>query len=117
MTMDEATWSTHVEPSANWRPGQRRRRRKSVRHSLNAAVGLLRSNMSRDEFDVDDLAYLADALDATELLTVGVANLRAQGVAWSSIGEALGVDRVSAFQRFDRRAKAYLAEHPDLVGE
>lgn len=103
-----------MDASANWRPGQRRRVRKSVRHSLNAAVGLLRSNMSRDEFDVDDLTYLVGALDPTALLTVGVANLRAQGVAWSSIGEALGIDRVSAFQRFDARAKRYLAEHPEL---
>jgi hypothetical protein len=82
---------------------------------VKAAVGLLRSNMSRAEFDLDDLTYLAGALNATDLLTIGVANLRAQGVAWSSIGDALGIDRVSAFQRFDRKAKAYLAAHPELA--
>jgi len=81
---------------------------------LDAAVGLLRSNMARYDFDVENLAYLAGALDATELLTIGVANLRAQGVPWSSIGDALGINRVSAFQRFDARAKAYLAAHPEL---
>ena len=94
------------EPSANWRPGQRRiRTRKSVSHTIRHGVrGILRSVVRRPDFDLPnltELAALAGELD--EALIAAVANLRSQGHSWQAIGDALGVTRQTAFIRFASR--------------
>jgi transcriptional regulator with GAF, ATPase, and Fis domain len=96
---------TNVEPSANYRPGQRRFRvRKSVEHTIAHGVkSMLRSVAQRDDFDVPNLtqlAHLSDDLEAA--LFVAVTNLRAQGHSWAAIAKALGVTRQTAHERFTR---------------
>lgn len=96
---------TNVEPSANWRPGQRARYRKSVDHTIRHGIrSMLRSVARRPDFDVPDLttlAGLADELDAA--IGDAVENLRADGHSWAVIGDALGTTRQAAFQRYGRR--------------
>jgi hypothetical protein len=104
--LDDVSWpATNVEPSANWRPGQRLRDRKSVSHTLRHGVAsMLRSVARRDDFDVPNLTELA-ALQTTldEALVAAVLNLRLQDHSWAEIGEALGVSKQAAYIRFNDR--------------
>lgn len=96
---------TNVEPSANYRPGQRRyRSRKSVEHTIAHGVkSMLRSVVARDDFDVPNLTQLAQLSDDLEAaLFVAVTNLRAQGHSWTVIAGALGTSRQAAHERFTR---------------
>jgi hypothetical protein len=97
----------NMEPSANWRPGQRLRTRKSVEHTIRHGVrSMLRSVARRDDFDVPDLGHLAAiAGDVDESLAVAVGNLRRQGHSWSVIGEELGVTKQAAYVRFAARVE------------
>lgn len=96
--------STNARPSANWRPGQPWRERKSVDHTIRHGLGsMLRSVARRDDFDVPDLTTLAGVADQLEVaLTMAVGNLRQQGHSWAVIARALGCSRQSAHERFTR---------------
>lgn len=100
---------TNVEPSANWRPGQRQMRvRKSVSHTIRHGLrSMLRCVARRPDFDLPNLTELA-ALHAEldEALVTAVANLRAQGHSWKAIGDALGVTKQTAYIRFAVRIGA-----------
>jgi hypothetical protein len=110
MTPDRTsdTAETHVtngQPSANWRPGQRRfRERKSVEHTIRQGVrSMLRSVARRDDFDVPDLAHLAGLADDLEVaMAIAVENLRGQGHSWAAIARELGCTRQAAHERFTR---------------
>lgn len=94
-----------ADRSANWRPGQPARWRKSVDHTLRHGVrSMLRSVARRPDFDVPDLTTLSTmALEVDRALVDAVANLRRQGHSWAVIGEALGTTRQTAQERFARR--------------
>lgn len=103
---DAEAWPVlNAEPSANWRPGQRVRERKSVEHTIRHGLrSMLRSVARRPDFDVPDLAelhQLHQALD--EALATAVGNLREQGATWEDIGRALGVTRQAAQARWGAR--------------
>lgn len=108
MSENQVNWSINAEPSANWRPTQRRfRERKSVSHALRHGVAsMLRSVARRDDFDVPNLTELA-ALQSElqEALVAAVSNLRQQGTSWTEIGEALGVTKQAAYIRFGARVE------------
>ncbi len=91
-------------PSANYRPGQRFRERKSVDHTIRHGLrSMLRSVARRSDFDVPDLTTLAGIADELELaLALAVGNLREQGHSWATIAKALGITRQSAHERFTR---------------
>jgi uncharacterized NAD(P)/FAD-binding protein YdhS len=50
------------------------------------------------EHDLEELAALRDDLDSA--IRTAVAGLRARDVSWAGIGDALGVTRSAAYQRF-----------------
>lgn len=107
MTPNEPQTDTQtptLEPSANWRPGQRFRERKSVDHTIRHGLrSMLRSVARRDDFDVPDLTTLAGLADDLEgAIALAVANLRHQGHSWAVIAKALGITRQSAHERFTR---------------
>ncbi len=92
------------EPSANWRPGQRRRERKSVEHTISGAKYMMRSAARRDTFDLPHLALLAALADEhAEALDMAVENLRARGHSWAEIGRAMGMTKQGVFRRFHER--------------
>lgn len=56
-----------------------------------------------DEVELADLAALRDDLEA--VIVASVAAWRAQGRSWSSIGDALGISKQGAQQRYGRGGK------------
>jgi len=105
MSTPDDTWPySNVEPAANWRPGQKVRMRKSVAHTITGAMSMLRSAAARADFDLPDLGELAALGLPTELLAIGVTNLRRRHHSWAEIGDALGTSREAAYQRFNRLA-------------
>lgn len=90
------------ELSANWSPGQRIRYRKSVDHTIRHGLGsMLRSVVRRSDFDVPDLGTLAGLrVELEEAIAVAARGLHDAGHSWADIGDALGVSRQAAFQRF-----------------
>lgn len=65
---------------------------------------LLDAAGKRAERSLDALEWLGQANSRTdELIALAVAGLRAQGVSWELIGEALGITRQAAWQRFGRQ--------------
>jgi hypothetical protein len=65
---------------------------------------LLDATGKRAERSLDALEWLGQANSRTdELIALAVAGLRAQGVSWELIGEALGITRQAAWQRFGRQ--------------
>jgi hypothetical protein len=91
--------------SANWRPGQRWRERKSVSHTIRWGAGsMIRSVVRRDDFDVPNLGELVAFEQVLELaLRDAVVNLRSQGHSWQTIASELGVTRQAAHERFGPR--------------
>lgn len=96
--------STNADPSANYRPGQRFRERKSVEHTIRHGVAsMLRSVARRDDFDLPNLAQLADMRATLEdAIQTAVDNLREQGHPWQAIADELGITRQSAWDRYHR---------------
>lgn len=90
--------------SANYRPGQRIRHRKSVDHTLRHGVAsILRSVARRDDFDVPDLATLDRMrFEIDAAIEVAARRLHDDGHSWTDIGAALGTTRQNAYQRFGR---------------
>lgn len=67
----------------------------AVRRMLRAAgehVG------AADEFELGELAAIRDEVD--EVIRKAVAKQRSQGKTWQQIGDALGVKRQSAYERY-----------------
>lgn len=116
MTTSTSSWPfANVEPSANWRPGQRRARaRKSVSHTIRHGVAsMLRSLARRPDFDLPNLAELAaleHELDAA--IVAAVVNLRNQGHSWEAIANELGVSRQATHKRFNE----FVFERPGATG-
>ena len=53
--------------------------------------------------DPEDLARLREVIDKAEAsLGLAVAGLRSQGHSWAQIGQALGMTRQSAWERFSK---------------
>lgn len=93
----------NAELSANYRPGQRKvRERKSVDHTIRHGVrSILRSVVKRNDFDVPDLAALAQLqLELDAAMRVAIVNLRDQGHSWQALADALGVTRQAMHKRF-----------------
>lgn len=92
----------NVEPSANYRPGQRFRGRKSVDHTIRHGVrSMLLSVVRRPDFDLPDLASLGQLQrDLDHALDLAVSNLRSQGHSWQAIAAACGVTRQAAHKRW-----------------
>lgn len=91
------------EPSANWRPGQRRfRERKSVEHTIRHGIrSMLRSVVRRDDFDLPDLAELvAVRVELDQAVDEAVRNLRSQGHSWQAIADELQLTRQSVWERY-----------------
>ncbi|MBG9891004.1 hypothetical protein ABE10_31625 [Bacillus toyonensis] len=57
-----------------------------------------------DDWDLAEMASLRDDLE--EAIAHGVAGLRAQGHSWQYVGDALGIRRQSAQERYAERARA-----------
>ena len=57
-----------------------------------------------DDWDLAELASVYD--DLGDAVAVGVAGLRAQGHSWQYIGDALGISRQAAQQRFAEKVSA-----------
>jgi hypothetical protein len=54
--------------------------------------------------DIDGLALLAEFYDnVPKLMQSAVNDLRSQGYSWADIGEALGIRRQTAWERFGRQ--------------
>lgn len=106
MTEDQPTaaepWPyLNIEPSAGWRPGQKRmRERKDVAHTISGAFSMLRSAARRPNFDLPDLAALVEHDAPKWLLQIGVDNLRRQGHSWSEVATSLGTSKPAAIERF-----------------
>jgi hypothetical protein len=95
---------TNIEPSLNWKQGQRPRERKSISHTIRGAMSMVRSAARRADFGELELGELVRArteLDAATQLAVD--GLRARGCSWADIGAAVGTSREAAFQRWGRR--------------
>jgi hypothetical protein len=91
----------NMEPSANWRPGQKRARpKKDVTHSIKGLFRCLASVAKRQDFTLDHLAMLVDQDAPKWLLQIGVDNLRRQGHSWAVIARELGTTREAAYERF-----------------
>lgn len=107
MNIEEATeqgWEVlNAEPSANWRPGQKKARvRKSVDHTIRHGVrSMLRSVSARPDFDLPDLRSL-DELRGEVIAAEqrAVDTLRAKGHSWQEIANALGCSKPNVIQRF-----------------
>lgn len=95
----------NTEPSANWRPGQRARHRKSVSHTIRHGVrSILRSVVRRDDFDLPNLRELVELrAELDEAIGDAVANLRRQSHSWAAIGRELGTTRQAAQMRYGDR--------------
>lgn len=79
-------------------------RRKDVSHTIRHGVrSMLRSVARRDDFDLPNLAELAE-LRATldDAIYTAARNLHAQGHSWDAIADALGVTRQAAHKRYGR---------------
>jgi hypothetical protein len=93
--------STNRPPSANWRPGQPFRERKSVAHTIRGLRSILRSVGRRDDFDVADLEQLAALRFEVEAATrVAARYLHDAGYSWSDIARPLGITKQTAHERF-----------------
>lgn len=132
MTPDATSTPSYAtaELSANYRPGQPRvRYRKSVDHTLRHGVrSMMLSVARRPDFDVPDLATLATTVEVVDLaLHMAVDNLRGQGHSWQVIGDALGITRQTAHERFGKvtprttaaagRRRQHLASSPQRGGK
>ncbi|WP_292722619.1 hypothetical protein [Microbacterium sp. 13-71-7] len=60
-----------------------------------------------DDFELAELASIRDELE--DAITYAVHGLRAQGQSWQYIGDALGIRRQSAQERYARPPSASLA--------
>jgi hypothetical protein len=94
---------TNVEPSANWRPGQKARTRKSVKHTISGAKSMLRSAAKREDFDLPDLAVLRSMrADLDEAEQRAVDNLK-ESHGWTAVADAAGVTRSYAIRKWAKR--------------
>lgn len=57
-----------------------------------------------DDWELAELVSLRDDVEAA--ITKAVAGLRAQGHSWQYIGDALGIKRHSAYERYAERISA-----------
>lgn len=65
--------------------------------------------------DPEDLLLLRQVIDHTEAgLAIAVSGLRSQGHSWSEVGDALGMTKQSAWERF---GKSVPSGDPDTTGE
>ena len=102
-TSTEATeWDVlNVQPSANWREGQKKKRlKKSVPQSIRNLFGVLASVARRPDFTTTDLTALVEREAPKWLLKIAVDNLRGQGHSWSEVARAMGVTKAAVIERF-----------------
>ena len=110
-SQDSDTTDQRMTPATKRRPARPAR---DVERTLRNIAGLIRSQGRRpdrkgaglnDVIDVPTLAAFADvAAAADEALRDAVAHLRGQEppATWTEIGDALGVTKQAAYQRFGR---------------
>ena len=102
---DHHEWSDHqsnrppMKALTNVRTNKRAR--KSVAHTLNGAQAMINSAARRDEHTLGNPTALdaqSDVLERTN--SHAVATLRAQGITWAQIANAVGSTRQAAWQRW-----------------
>lgn len=100
---------TNYEPSANWRPGQKKARpKKSVDHTIRHGIrSMIRSVVKREDFDIADLSTLADLqADLAAAQQTAVDNIRSQGYSWSEVADGLGCSKANVIKRFGVRRES-----------
>jgi hypothetical protein len=106
-----------AEPASNWRPGQPKRYRKSVVHTIGAARSMLRSAVRRDEFDLEELAELrAVRLELDRLELEAVAKCRRDGATWQSIADAVGMHQPHAVRKWAAAVDALELDNGRSIG-